>query len=302
MPEVRSHMPETVRQAFWKSPHHATLALGALAAGIFGGALGAIIGGVAYVLGWVYLPDMGFFTRWREKKANDALEIERRAVLGEFAAQRDAMLKDLTNERHVQYNKFVETCRNIAIGQDPRAARLEEMQWTFLRLLGIEQTLEVFLEGERRDGVPILLAEAEDEVVALEKDVARLVEAKSSAAPAREKLLESRKGRLDVLRQRAQHIEEARANADLATAELERLAEQAKLIRADAVAAKGAGQISARIDATFEHLAQTNRWLSEMDQFRDQLGDMPEGGMGVVSPFTPGVMPKRATNPPQAER
>jgi hypothetical protein len=126
--------------------------------------------------------------------------------------------------------------------------------------------------------------------------------AASPAVHAREKLLESRRGRLDVLRQRAQHIEEARANAELATAELERLDEQAKLIRADAVAAKGAGQISERIDATFEHLAQTNRWLSEMDQFRDQLGDLPEGGMGVVSPFTPGPVQNRASNPPQAER
>jgi hypothetical protein len=62
--------------------------------------------------------------------------------------------------------------------------------------------------------------------------------------------------------------------------------------------------MSSRIDATFEHLAQTNRWLAEMDQFRDQLGALPEGGMGVVSPFTPGVMPSRTStkNPPQPER
>jgi hypothetical protein len=299
-------MPETARQAFWKSPHHATLGLVALSGGVFGGVLGAILGFVLYVLGWVYLPDMNFFTRWREKKLTEASELERRAALGEFAAQRDALLAGLTHERRTQYNKFVETCRNIAMGQDPRAAKLEEMQWTFLRLLGIEQTLDVFLEGERRDGVPILLAEAEDEVAALEKEVAQLKLSNSAAAAAREKLLESRRGRLDVLRQRAQHIEEARANAQLASAELDRLAEQAKLIRADAVASKGAGAISARMDATFEHLAQTNRWLSEMDQFRDQLGDLPEGGMGVASPFTPGAMPTsttaRAKNPPLGGR
>jgi hypothetical protein len=290
-------MPETARQAFWKSPHHATLGLAALSGAVFGGPLGAILGAVVYVLGWVYLPDMGFFTRWREKKLLEASELERRAALGEFAAQRDALLAQLTPDRRTQYNKFVETCRNIAMGQDPRAAKLEEMQWTFLRLLGIEQTLEVFLEGERRDGVPILLSEAEDEVVALEKELERLKAEGSGAVPAREKLLESRRGRLDVLRQRAHRIEEAHANAELATSELDRLAEQAKLIRADAVAAKGAGSISARIDATFEHLAQTNRWLSEMDQFRDQLGDLPEGGMGVVSPFTPGQTGSRARSP-----
>lgn len=298
-------MPETARQAFWKSPHHATLGLAALASAVFGGPLGAIAGGVLYVLGWVYLPDMGFFTRWREKKANEALELERRAVLGEFAAQRDALIAQLTHDRKAQYQQFVDTCRKIAMGQDPRAAKLEEMQWTYLRLLGIEQTLEVFLEGERRDGVPILLAEAEDEVVALEKEIERMRASGSTGVSGREKLLESRRGRLDVLRQRAHRIEEAHSNAQLATAELERLAEQAKLIRADAVAAKGAGAISERIDATFEHLAQTNRWLSEMDQFRDQLGDLPQGGMGVVSPFTPGAMPsteRAVKNPPQAQR
>jgi hypothetical protein len=295
-------MAETARQAFWKSPHHATLGLAALSAAVFGGPLGAVIGGVAYVLGWVYLPDLGFFTRWREKKAVETLELERRAALGEFATQRDALLAQLTPNRRTEHNKFVETCRKIAIGQDPRAAKLEEMQWTYLRLLGIEQTLETFLEGERRDGVPILLSEAEDEVAALEQEIER--QRAEGVSSSRERLLESRRGRLEVLRQRAIRIEEARSNAELATSELERLAEQAKLIRADAVASKGAASMSSRIDATFEHLAQTNRWLAEMDQFRDQLGALPEGGMGVVSPFTPGVMPSQTStkNPPQPER
>jgi hypothetical protein len=45
-------MPETARKAFWKSPHHATLALAALSAGVFGGPLGAIAGAVVFVLGW----------------------------------------------------------------------------------------------------------------------------------------------------------------------------------------------------------------------------------------------------------
>lgn len=293
-------MLESARKAFLKSPHHATLGAVALASAVFGGALGAIAGAVIYVLGWVYLPDMGFFTRWREKQAAEANELERRATLGEFAAQRDALLTQLTADRRTQHQKFVDTCRNIAMGQDPRAAKLEEMQWTHLRLLGIEQTLEVFLEGERRDGVPILLAEAEDEVDALEKEIAKTKAEGTAPSSSRERLLESRRGRLDVLRQRAARIEEARGNAELASSELERLAEQAKLIRADAVAAKGAGSMSSRIDATFEHLAQTNRWLSEMDQFRDQLGDLPEGGMGVMSPFTPGAMPK-ATRTPESE-
>jgi hypothetical protein len=293
-------VPESARKAFLSSPHHATLGLVALAAVVLGSPLAAIAGGVAYVLGWVYLPDTGFFTRWRERKEAAALEKERLATLGDFAVQRDALFAQLTPSRGEQHARFVETCRKVAMGTDPRAARLEEMQWTHLRLLGIEQTLEVFLEGERRDSVPFRLAEAKDEVDSLEKEAKRAETEGTMLPAAREKLLESRRGRLEVLRQRAQRIEEAAGNAQLATAEIERLEEQAKLVRADAVAAKGAGSMSSRIDATFEQLAQTNNWLAEMDQFRDQLGDLPEGGMGVVSPLSPGA--ERAQKPKTPQR
>lgn len=281
-------MPESPRQAFFKSPHHAALAASTLGVGFATGEpLGLIVGAVAYVIGWIYLPDLGFFTRWRERKVQEALEKERQGVLGEFAMQRDTFLRQLTEGRRQQHAAFVQTCQQIAQGPagfDPRSSKLEEMQWTYLRLLTLEQSLEVFLEGERRDGVPILLHEAQDEVEAMEAQIAGM--APGTVPVAREKLLESRRSRLEVLRQRASRIEDASANAQLATAELERLGEQAKLIRADAVASKNTGGLSDRIDATFEHLAQTNRWISEMDQFKDQLGGMPEGGMGVMSPLS----------------
>lgn len=297
-------MPESPRQAFFKSPHHAALAAATLGLGVATGEpLGLIAGFVGYVLGWIYLPDMGFFTRWREKRAAEGLEKERMAVLGEFAVQRDGLLAQLTESRRKQHAAFVKTTQQIAAGPsgfDPRSNKLEEMQWTYLRLLTIEQTLEVFLEGERRDGVPILLQGAADEVEALEKEVAG--RPAGTVPTAREKLLESRRSRLEVLRQRAHRIEEATGNAQLATAELERLAEQAKLIRAEAVAVKNAGAMSSRIDATFEHLAQTNRWLSEMDQFRDQLGDLPEGGMGVRSPLAQPQAPRPARTPQRENR
>jgi hypothetical protein len=278
-------MADSPRKAFLSSPHHATLGLAALTAALFGGPLTAIAAGVAYVLGWVYLPDMPFFSRWREARMAAALEAERVAVLGNFAVQRDALLAQLSESRRKRHAVFTQTCAQVAMGHDPRARKLEEMQWTYLRLLGMSQSLEVFLEGERRDGVPILLSEAEDEVAALEAELAKAQAAGADVASSRERLLDSRKSRLDVLRQRAARIEEAQGNAQLANAELERLDEQAKLIRADAVAAKNTGVMSERIDATFEHLAQTNRWLSEMDSFRDQLGELPEGGMGVRSPL-----------------
>jgi hypothetical protein len=286
---------ESPRKAFLASPHHATLGLVALGCAASGEPLMAIAGLVTYVLGWVYLPDMSFFARWRERKAAAAMETSRQAELGEFAMQRDGMLSQLNGGRPQRYAAFVKTCQQVAMGQDPRARKVEEMQWTYLRLLTIEQSLEVFLEGERRDAVPLVMREATEEVAALEGEIAQLKEQNAPTLAAKERLLESRKSRMEVLHQRSARIQEAQSHLELASAELDRLDEQIKLTRADAVAARNAGNISDRIDATFEHLAQTNRWLSDMDRFRDQLGDVPEGGMGVRSPLaSQPVAPQRA--------
>ena len=41
------------------------------------------------------------------------------------------------------------------------------------------------------------------------------------------------------------------------------------------MATKNAEALTARIDATVEHLDQTNKWLSELDEFKDLVPDMP---------------------------
>ena len=52
--------------------------------------------------------------------------------------------------------------------------KLDELMWTFLRLLGIEESLEQFLETERREDVPALLKEAEAEATRLNSEVEAL--------------------------------------------------------------------------------------------------------------------------------
>jgi hypothetical protein len=90
-----------------------------------------------------------------------------------------------------------------------------------------------------------------------------------------------------------QRNEQACASIALIKSEQERLEDQIKLIRADAVAAKNADALSARIDATVEHLDQTNRWLSEMAEFKDLGGDMPmtEVRLGYDTQATPSSPP-----------
>jgi hypothetical protein len=145
--------------------------------------------------------------------------------------------------------------------------------WMYLRLLSMQQSLETFLETERHEDLAGNLAEAEEETRQLEAEVSSL--GNTAAADGRRRLLESRRDRLEVLRKRMQRVAEAESNVELVRSEQERLSEQIKLIRADAVATKSASAVSARIDASVEHLNQTNKWLAEMDQFRELAGDLP---------------------------
>jgi chromosome segregation ATPase len=270
-----------MRRAFLKSPHHAALAAATLGLGLASGEpLGLILGATAYVLGWVYLPDLGFFRRWAEGKAQAQLAAEADSELAQFNARRDVLLTGLTASRRQRYHALAEVCREIE-GQvggpdDPRVRKIEELMWTFLRLLSHEEALDRFLEVEAKENVPGLLEAAHAEVADLEKEVLALRNALSPAVSTKERLLNSRRELAATLEKRAARLEDARANLELVRAEQERLDQQIKLLRADAIATRDSAGLSARIDATTEQLAATNAWLREMDRFRDQLGgDVP---------------------------
>jgi hypothetical protein len=108
--------------------------------------------------------------------------------------------------------------------------------------------------------------------------------------------MSSRLERLEVLRKRLQRIDQAQANFRLVVSEQERLEQQVKLIRADAVASRNTGTLTARIDATVGHLDQTNRWLAEMDEFKDLVGDLPATDARIGYQSTAGA---GASGPPR---
>ena len=165
---------------------------------------------------------------------------------------------------------------------DPRLHKLDELMWTYLRLLGIQESLEQFLETERSENVPAILKDAEAEAARLNTELAALkAKGDTAAVDTKQRYLGSRLERLEVLRKRQQRSEQAESNLALVVSEQERLDQQIKLIRADAVATKNAETLTARIDATVEHLDQTNKWLSEMDEFKDLVGDMPSTELRV---------------------
>src|SRR5437867_2970107 len=167
-------------------------------------------------------------------------------------------------------------------------ATLYTLGWTYLRLLGIEQSLDNFLATEQDENVPGLLKDAQAESAKLQSEVDALkAKGNTGALDARQRYLDSRRERLEVLQKRQQRIEQAQQNLQLVVSEQERLEQQIKLIRTDAVATKNAETLTARIDATVEHLDQTNKWLSELDEFKDLVGDMPATEMRVGYDPTP---------------
>src|ERR1051326_4756167 len=149
---------------FFKSPHHAVLALVTLGLGFLSAQLLGLIAGVtAYVLGWIYLPDLSFFRRWVDRRHELATRAADAQKVMEFVQRRDALLRSLSPERRERYAQLAQVCRDIETASadsllaspdpstDPRLRKLDELMWTFLRLLGIEQSVRQFLDTERRE-------------------------------------------------------------------------------------------------------------------------------------------------------
>src|SRR5436305_3315563 len=103
--------------------------------------------------------------------------------VAEFVQRRDALVSSLSSSCREQYRNLAAVCRDIevasadsplnvgATGTDPRLRKLDELMWTYLRLLGIAESLERFLETERREDLPRLITAADQEAAALTKEV-----------------------------------------------------------------------------------------------------------------------------------
>ncbi len=308
--------PPNYHREFFKSPHHAALGLLTLGVGFLSAqVLGLIAGLTAYVLGWIYVPDMSFFKRWVDRRHNAAREADEAAKVAEFVQRRDVLLRSLTPPRRERYARLAQVCRDIETATadnplasdnpatDPRLRKLDELMWTYLRLLGIEQSVEQFLETERRENVPEVLNSGEAEATRLKAEIEALkAKGGDGTLETKQRFLGSRLDRLEVLRKRVQRCQQAEANLALVVSEQERLDQQIKLLRADAVATKNAESLTARIDATVEHLDQTTKWLSELDEFKDMVGDMPATEQRVGYATTGVPVPPPLIEPAQIRR
>jgi len=274
--------PVKYRAAFLKSKQHVILGFSTIGLGfIFGHAFPLIVGLIAYALGWLYIPDMPFFKKIIDDKNNEVIESEKRYQLEQFKSRRDRLLSGLTPELKTKYVDLISACEDIeretsttnalsgSVGPDMRVKKLDELMWTYLRLLCMEQSLSSFLKTEKKEYVELKVKELEDKLASFEK---RNEEAKEKGAhPVSDRLIQSKTSMLETLKRRLDRVDDSIENIELVKAEEERLVEQIKLLRADAFAMQNSELLSQRIDASMEQLAQTNKWLSEMDTFKSAL-------------------------------
>src|SRR5258706_9437311 len=106
--------PINYHAEFWKSPHHAVLGLLTLGVGFLSASLlGLIAGLTAYVLGWIYLPDLSFFRRWVDHRHDAAKLAGEAQKVADFVQRRDNLLRSLTPDRRERYSRLAQVCRDI---------------------------------------------------------------------------------------------------------------------------------------------------------------------------------------------
>lgn len=268
---------------FWrfvKSPQHwwlaaLTLGVGFLSANVV--VLGICAG--LYLLGWLHLPDMDIYKNWVKRHSDGLTQQADAAKVQAFIARRTALINQLSEERRGRYQELGLVCQEIIKatqdsnpieGDDTRLRKLDELMWTYLRLLVMEGSLESFIQTESREGLPAEIAACKQEIAELEPQVAG---APAGTITVKQRLLDSKKEKLAVLVKRQTRLEEATDNRTLVGAEQERLVEQIKLLRSDTVASGNADALTDRINATVDHLNETNKLMAEMDQFKDLVAD-----------------------------
>jgi len=268
-----------------------------LAAGLLGfGFLSAnffifLLFGVAYGLSFMFLHDSPWFKKKMEEKYAEIKRQEEQRQVEAFKIKRDRYYSSLGNSRKQQYNELVKVGKDIEkatmdsvsdqdTAMNTRLIKIDELIWTYLKLLCIEQSLEVFIESERQDNLPTEIKEVEEKISSIGKELdnARKDTKNGSAMviSSKERLLNSYTERLDVLEKRLERVDQGKNNIDIVISEQARLAQQVKLIRADAIATRNADALTSRIDASVSHLESTNKWLSELNDFKDVVGDMPQ--------------------------
>lgn len=272
----------------------------------------AIISLVAYGLALTFIHEMPFFKKMVDAKYNDIQAQEDQVRIGQFRAKRDRQVASLNPVRRKSYAELASLCKEIessTLDQIPsqdaasnvRLKKIDELMFTYLKLLVIEQSLEGFIDSETEEDVPAEIEQAQKQVDGVQAEMNKMKESNKVSASlieSKQRLLTSYGDRLEVLRKRHEQFAKAKDNIKLVSAEQSRLEEQIKLLKADTIANRNAESISDRIDQSVTHLDETNEWLGKLNEFNDVVGEIPPSNtrIGFDIPYVEQKTPARTKN------
>lgn len=253
-----------------------------------------IVSLLVYGLGVFFIHETPFFKNKIDAKYQKEVDAKQVVEIEKFKANRDKQLSLLTPSRKNKYIELSLICKEIektTIEQagnadeasNSRLRRLDELMFTYLKLLSIEQSLQIFIESEKDDQIAKEVKDAEDQVAGVNDEIKKAQENPNyiKLVESKQRLLISYQDRLDTLKKRIEKYDQAKCNLQLVSAEQSRLSEQIKLLRADTIASRNAESISTRIDASVSNLDATNQWLSQMNEFKDVVGDIPQSSTRI---------------------
>ena len=275
--------------AFFRSPHHAWLALLTLGIGLASANVpGMIAAAAAYALGWIFLPDSRWFREWVQKRSDAAGEQASALTMAKFDQERAEVYRQLSPSGKKAYDQLARAVEEVRSGsggaESPHAGRLGQLAWTYLRLLLTRETLDRFCEKEKSSEIEEEIADAKAEVDALEVR-ARAAQDRGDAAEAgsTERLLQSKRSRVTGLERHLEQVRKAESDHALTEAEIERLFDAVRLIQADLVTQRDPDALGTEIDRTTAHFHRTRDWLRalEFDQTTPDIPDELTAGIPV---------------------
>lgn len=267
--------------AFLRSPHHAWAAVLTLGVGIAAANVpGMIVAAAAYALAWIFLPDSRLFRVWLGKRAKTAGDAAAEETASRFGEERAKVHGQLSAKGKTAYGAFAEAVEQVLAASggesSQHAGRLGQLAWTYLRLLLTKETLEEFCTKERSGKIAEEITMAKAEVIELEgRSRAAQESGDAAGAAGLERLLQSKRSRAESLEQHFEHVRKAENDLALTEAEIERLFDAVRLIRADLVTRRDPDALGTEIDRTTAHFHRTRDWLRELE-FDHTSPDVPD--------------------------
>jgi len=244
-----------------------------------------MIGGVvAYILGIIYLPDSKWFKKWLSDKQEAARASDDNEKVRKFIEKREAMFDSLGDDKKAKYWNLAKVCKSIRFESsdtpDLRVKKLEELVWTYLKLLVCENNICNYLVTEEQEDIQNQFDSVMKNFLNWKKNTPA-----DADKDTYRKISESKEELLNVLQKRLERYSSAKSNLSLIVSEEERLEQQIKLIRADSVAMQSSDVLTTKIDSAINNIEHTNQWLKEMNGINAFDVDFPEVGAPVGIPF-----------------